>query len=127
MWFIQRIGPWVQETLRAAHYPPVEKTSFRVEIRCCQQDGTVVWMQCQSKVLALRQKRVPPCALSVVASTITAQKQVEKRATSLSDSPYFSQKKIATNAHLSYDEQINTALAAVSRYLNLPLGIVQLH
>ena len=95
---------------------------FQIEARYYHKNGSVIWVQSQGKVIAWDDAGNP---LRFVGSyiDITAQKQAEveikhyqKALTSL--------KKIATNIHLSYDEQIDAALEVVSNYLELPLGVV---
>ena len=95
---------------------------FRVEARYYHKNGSVVWAQCQGKVIAWDPAGSP---LRFVGShiDITAQKEAEA-ALRHYQRALTSLKKIATNAHLSYDEQINAALEVVSHYLTLPVGIV---
>ena len=95
---------------------------FRIEARYYHKNGSVVWVQCQGKVVKWDQAGNP---LRFVGShlDITAQKQAEAELRHY-QTALTSLKKIATNAHLSYDEQIDAALEVVSNYLTLPLGIV---
>ena len=94
---------------------------FRAEVRYCHQNGSVVWAQCQGKVVEWDEAGRP---LRLVGNHIdvTAQKQAEAELRHY-QTALTSLKKIASNAHLSYDEQIDAALKVVSQYLELPLGI----
>ena len=98
------------------------KIPFQIEARYYHKNGSVVWVQCQGKVIAWDEAGNP---IRFVGShiDITAQKQAETELKHYQRA-LTSLKKIATNAHLSYDEQINAALKVVSQYLDLPIGIV---
>lgn len=95
---------------------------FRVKARYYHKNGSIRWTQCQGKVIAWDEWGKP---VRVVGShiDITAQKQAGEELRHY-QAALTSLKKIATNAHLNYDEQIDAALTVVSEYLNLPLGIV---